>query len=82
MKKVELLFYKTNPSKENIGFKHVLFEIADREGNITHDWGFAYWNVDDWDSVEVPEGYQSKVVAWANTVNPDIVLNESKIIKI
>ena len=82
MKKVELLFYKTNPSKENIGFKHVLFEIADSEGNITHDWGFAYWLGTEWDAIEVPDGYQSKVAAWANTVNPSVVLNETKIIKV
>ena len=82
MKKVELLFYKTNPSKENIGFKHVLIKVADMEGNIVHDWGFAYWLGEAWDAIEAPEGYQAKVIAWANTVNPSVVLNETKIIKV
>lgn len=83
MKKVELVYYSANPSKNNTGFKHVLFEITDPSGVVTHDWGFADWMGEEWGTVEVPEGYTSKVVYWAYTLNPELLLKEdSKIIRI
>lgn len=80
MKKIEMLFYKTDPSAKNKGFKYVLWAIADIEGNITHDWGFADWNGEAWDPMEVPEGYEAKVFYWANTVDPKLLLEEKRIV--
>lgn len=82
MKEIKFVFYKVNPSSTNIGFKFVLYAIADAEGNITYDWGFANWNGLAWDELEVPEGYQVKVERWANTVDPELLLKEKNIITI
>ena len=83
MKKIEMLFYKTNPAEDNTGFKYVLWAITDSEGNINHDWGFADWLGKEWDVMEVPEGYEAKVEYWANTINPELLLKEpSRIIKL
>jgi len=81
MKKLELLFYSVNPSEKNTGFKHVLIKVTDGEQS-KHDWGFAYWNGIDWDPIETPEGVTAEVVMWANTLDPAVVLEESKIIKL
>jgi hypothetical protein len=80
MKKIELLFYKTNPSEKNTGLKHVLWEIVDESGNKTYDWGFCEWSGMAWGDIEVPEGYTAQVFAWANTVNPDLLTVEKRII--
>ena len=83
MKEVRLMFYAVNPSPENVGLKHVLFEIVDGEGQAAHDWGFAYWAGAEWEEVEVPKDFTCKVIRWANTVNPEVLLKEpSKIIKL
>lgn len=82
MKEIKLLFYKTNPSETNIGLKHVLWAITDIEDAVTHDWGFGFWDGNKWDDMPVPEGYKCSVEYWANTVNPDLLVNESKIIRI
>lgn len=83
MKKIEMLFYKTNPSEKNTGLKFVLFEVTAPDNSIVHDWGFAYWNETHWDEIETPEGYAAKVAYWANTLNPDVLLGKpTKIIKI
>ena len=44
MKEVTLMFYKTIPSEDNVGLKNALWEVSDKDGNLTHDWGFAYWD--------------------------------------
>ena len=81
MKKIEMVFYKTNPVEKNTGLKFVLWAVTDTDGNINHDWGFADWVGSEWDAMEVPEGYTAKVEYWANTVNPELLLKEpSKII--
>lgn len=86
--KVEMLFYSTNPSKENIGMKLVLWEVLiekpEQEPDIQHDWGFAHWNGTEWDSPgQLPEGMTAVVCRWANTLNPEVLLKEpSKIIKL
>lgn len=85
MKKIELLFYKTNPSEKNQGLKHVLWEVTDPEGGKAHDWGFCEWNGFDWNmsGVEPPEGFTARVAFWANPVDPILLLKEqSKIIRI
>jgi len=83
MKKIEMLFYSTNPSEKNTGFKFVLWAVADSEGNITYDWGFADWLGKEWDVLPAPEGYQAKVEMWSNTLDPELLLKEeSKIIRI
>lgn len=87
MKKVELLFYTTPPAPDNTGLKLVLWEVSIEEGGkepfVKHDWGFAYWGGQDWDMIATPEGVTAVVCRWANTVSPDLLLNEpSKIIKI
>lgn len=83
MKKIELIFYPTAPSEKNTGLKHVLFEIITNESEIIHDWGFAEWLGDKWGEVPTPEGFACKVVFWANTVDPDLLLKEkSKIIQL
>lgn len=81
MKKIHQAFYRIDPAVENTGLKYVLWAIADIEGNITHDWGFADWNGKEWEPIEVPEGYMAKVAWWANTVDPELLLKEeSKIV--
>ena len=80
MKKIELYFYQVNPSTTNTGLKNVLWEITDSAGVITHDWGFCDWDGTAWGVIEVPEGYTAQVHSWANTVDPDLVLEEKKII--
>jgi hypothetical protein len=83
MKKVEMLFYKTEPSKENKGMKYVLFEIVTDESQVIHDWGFSEWDGEKWGDIEMPEKYSATVVRWANTVDPQILLKEdSKIIRL
>jgi len=87
MKKIEMLFYKTEPSAKNAGMKYVLFEIVTNESEIIHDWGFAEWDGLQWVPVDMPEGtpegYSCKVKWWSNTVSPDLLIKEeSKIIKI
>ena len=83
MKKIELAFYRTNPSPKNIGIKHVLWEIADASGLLTYDWGFQVWDGQAWGEIEVPEGFTAQVHSWANCVNPDLLLKEpSKIIRL
>jgi hypothetical protein len=81
MKKIEMLFYAVNPSEKNTGLKFVLWEINDGT-NITHDWGFAEWDGNDWQPIEVPEGYTATVARWANTIDPAVLLKESRIVKI
>lgn len=76
MKKIEMLFYQTLPAADNTGFKYVLFEITTDESEIIYDWGFADWNGTAWDEVEAPAGFSSKVVWWANTVHPDLLMKE------
>ena len=82
MKKVELMFYRTKPSEKNAGLKHVLWEITDKDGTVTHDWGFGFFNGESWESLEVPEGYSAKVHSWANTTNPASLVNENRIIPV
>ena len=83
-KKIEMVFYKTNPSEKNTGLKYVLFEITTDESQVVHDWGFAYWGGKEWDAIPRPEGIKSAdVIWWANTVNPELLLKEpSKIISL
>ena len=83
MKKIEMLFYKTVPSEKNAGLKYVLWEVTDPAGGIAHDWGFCEWDGLDWIGVDTPEGFNAKVVYWANTIDPQILLKEqSKIISL
>ena len=77
-----MLFYKTTPSEKNIGMKFVLFEVVTDESVVIHDWGFAQWTGKEWVEVDKPEGFTCTVIRWANTVNPDVLLKEGKIIKI
>lgn len=81
MKKIEMIFYKTTPSETNTGLKFVLWAV-DGPAGIAHDWGFCEWKGTEWDEIQVPEGYTASVVRWANTVEPDLLLNESKIISL
>ena len=82
MKKIEMLFYSTLPSMENIGMKYVLFEVTTDESEVIHEWGFMEWNGTAWGELEMPEGYSAVVVRWANTVDPKILLEDSRIIKL
>lgn len=77
MKKIELLFYKTNPSPKNIGIKHVLWEVADSEGTNTYDWGFAVWDGAAWEDIEVPHGFTTQIHSWANTVDPAVLIKDA-----
>lgn len=82
MKKIELLFYPTNPSKENIGMKIVLWEVT-VDKQVIHDWGFAYWGGESWDALASPDGVTAVVSRWSNTPDPEVLLKEpSKIIKL
>ncbi len=81
MKKIELAFYNTAPSKEDEGLKLVIWGITDDKEVTTYDWGFAYWNGTEFEGVETLEGYTVKVMRWANTVDPKVVLEDSVIIK-
>lgn len=82
VKNIEFTFYSTT-TPENAGLKLVLWAIADTDSVNTYDWGFAYWDGDSWEEIEVPQGYTAKVVWWANTVSPDLLLKEkSRIIKL
>lgn len=79
MKKIELMFYPTNPSPENVGLKHVLWEIEQMNEDspiVKHDWGFGYWNGQGWDMLELPAGWFAVVKYWANTVDPELLLKE------
>lgn len=80
MKIIELIFYTTNPSEKNTGLKHVLWEITDDAGKVTHDWGFGEWDGTAWGVIEVPEGYTAQVHSWANTTEPGLLVNERRII--
>lgn len=81
-RKIEMVFYKTNPSEINKGLKFVLWEVDDGV-QLIHDWGFAEWNGFDWEPIEQVEGYTTTVLFWSNTVNPELLLKEpSKIIKL
>lgn len=80
MKKIELLFYKVNPSAKNTGLKHVLFEVTTDEAEVKHDWGFAYWDGSAWEEIEMPEGFEAKVHSWANTVDPELLLKDKSLI--
>jgi hypothetical protein len=81
MKKIELAFYKTAPAKDDIGLKIVIWAITETEtGAVTYDWGFGNWNGESFDGIDVPDGYTAIVARWANTVNPDVILNDSLII--
>lgn len=71
-----MIFYKVNPSPENMGLKFVLWEVADVAGTYTHDWGFAEWLGQEWQSIETPEGYTATVIRWANTIDPQTLLKE------
>lgn len=83
MKKIEMLFYKTLPSEKNAGLKYVLWEVTYADSQIKHDWGFCEWTGTDWIGVDTPEGVEAKVIFWANTVSPELLLKEqSKIIRI
>jgi len=84
VKKVEMLFYNTAPSKENTGLKFVLWEIVEvlDVPVVQYDWGFANWSGDAFDAIEVPEGYTARVMRWANTIDPAVLLEEKKIISI
>jgi hypothetical protein len=82
MKKIELMFYRTRPSESNTGLKHVLWEITDVDGIITHDWGFGFFDGHEWQPIDIPPGYTAVVHSWANTVNPDLLINENKIIRL
>lgn len=76
-----MIFYKTTPSELNTGLKFVLWEVSGPDG-VNHDWGFCEWLGMEWDSINVPDGFSVKVFAWANTIDPAILLNESKIISL
>jgi len=83
MKKIELLFYKTTPSEKNKGLKHVLWEVTGPDNIVTYDWGFAQWDGQAWEPIEVPAGFTAQIHSWANCVNPDLLLKEpSKIIRL
>ena len=84
MKKVELLFYRTNPSEGNQGIKNVLVQITDPDGNNAYDWGMCYWDGKEWGSVgEVPEGFTVSIHSWSNMIDPAVILTEpSRIIPI
>lgn len=82
MKKIEMVFYKTKPSENNIGLKYVLWEVNDGT-TVAHDWGFANWTGSEWEAIEVPNGYTADVIWWANTVDADLLLKQkSKIISL
>ena len=78
MKKIEMLFYPSEPSATNIGMKFVLFEVETDEGTIVKEWGFAYWLGDKWDEVPMPDGFKWVVKFWANTIDPAILFEEEK----
>lgn len=78
MQEVKFMFYKTNPSPQNVGLKLVLWEviIPDEGGvGIQYDWGFGNWNGQSWDPIEMPEGVTAQVGRWANTVNPVVLMS-------
>ncbi len=80
-----MLFYKTLPSEKNAGLKFVLFEVTDAEGGIVNDWGFCEWDGLDWNlaGIETPNDFTVKVIRWANTIDPQILLkDDSKIIRL
>ncbi len=75
VKSVEFTFYSTT-TPEFEGLKLVLWGITDTDGVNTYDWGFASWDGQAWEDITVPEGYTAKVVWWANTLPPDVLLKE------
>ena len=77
MKKIELLFYKTNPSPKNIGMKHALWEVTKPDGSIIYDWGFAEWSGVAWNPIEVLDGFTTQIHSWANTVHPDLLVKDA-----
>lgn len=86
MKKIEMLFYSTNPAPDNTGLKlvlwEVLIEVEGKEPEIKHDWGFAYWGGESWDMLATPENVTAVVCRWSNTLDPAVLLEEKRIIKI
>jgi hypothetical protein len=91
MKKIEMLFYSTEPSKKNTGMKYVLFEIVmpskdfplthQSTGEIIYEWGFLEWLGEKWGDIEVPTDWACTVKYWANTLDPAVLLKEeSKIV--
>lgn len=78
MKKLNLVFYQTNPSLKNTGMKIVLFEI-ETEAGIIHDYGMCDWIGDKWDEVPMLQGHVFRVYCWANWPDPKN-LTESKVI--
>jgi hypothetical protein len=79
-KTVEMIFYAVAPSETNIGLKFVLWEISQDKQDPVYDWGFANWTGTAFEAIEVPEGYSARVMRWANTIDPVLVLNDSRII--
>ena len=81
MKKVELLFYRTNPSEANQGIKNVLVQITDPDGNNAYDWGMCHWDGAEWGTMgEVPEGFTVSIHSWANMIDPAILLKGQPLI--
>lgn len=80
MIEANFIFYKTNPSKENMGQKLVLWKVATPEGKAVMDWGFSEWDGEAWGMPIVPEGYSVELALWANTIDP--LLLTSKIVKV
>lgn len=78
--KIELIFYRTDPSPENIGMKQVLFKVTDSVGKVNYDFGYADWLGTEWDNVPVPEGYTIEVHSWANNPDPKHLIEEGKLI--
>lgn len=69
MKKLELMFYQTDPAPKNLGMKIVLFEIQGSDGLI-HDYGMADWLGTEWDVVPELQGHPHRVFCWANWPDP------------
>lgn len=80
MKEIKYTFYTVNPSQKNVGLKHVLWKITDDKNVSTYDWGFAEWLGNNWNAIEVPEGFIATVSHWANIADPVTLLGFSKII--
>lgn len=77
MKKIELIFYRTNPSKKQTGIKHVLVQITDPDGGNIYDWGFCNWDGEKWGNVgEIPALFEVSIHSWANCPNPSALLKD------
>jgi len=65
------------------GLKLVLWKITDNSNAAAYDWGFALWEGNAWESIEVPAGFTAEVVWWSEPLDPSVLLTEpSKIIKL